>query len=336
MQTARAMTAPSSMAASLFGMPVGILGLAGAWNVGVRIWNLPPLVAKGIEIVGASIWLVLIVLYARNWYCDRTAAQREVRDPVQSSFVSLALISTMLVSIHALQVSRPAGAALFAVSVVAQLALGVWLFGRMWQGGQGADFPTPALYLPTVGQNFVAASGAAALGWSQVGAWLFGCGAISWLVIESVVLARAGTREPMASGLRPAIGVQLAPPVVGGLAYLGLTTGSPDMAAHMLFGYGLYQAALLLRLSAWIRQPSFSPNYWSFSFGATALPTMAMGMVERGDAGPMTWVAPTLFLLANLVIAYLTLSSLVLFMRRRLVQTPAALESMTGARLSKD
>lgn len=312
------------IAASLFGIPVGILGLAGAWNVGVRTWNLSPLLANGIGIFGALIWLVLLVLYVHKWYWYRAEALQEFRDPVQSSFVSLGLISTMLVSIDALQVSRSAGMALFGVSVAAQLVLGVWLIGRVWQGGQGADFVTPALYLPAVGQSFVAANGAAAVGWPQIGAWLFGCGVLSWLAIESVVLARAATREPMPVGLRTAMGVQLAPPVVGGLAYLSLTTGTPDLAAHMLFGYGLYQAALLLRLSAWIRQPSFSASYWSISFGVTALPTMAMRMVERGDSGPMTWAAPILFIGANLVIAYLVACSLRLLVQGRLLQSSPA------------
>jgi tellurite resistance protein len=86
----------------------------------------------------------------------------------------------------------------------------------------------------------------------------------------------------------------------------------------MLFGYGLFQAALLLRLWSWIRLPSFSPTYWAISFGATALPTMAMRMVERGDSGPMTWVAPILFTGANLVIVYLVVSTLHLLVQGRL------------------
>lgn len=319
-----------AIAVSLFGMPVGILGLAGAWNAGARIWNLPPAVGSGIAIFGGLTWLALLLLYAYKWFRYRAEALKEFRDPVQSSFVSLVLISTMLASGQILQVSRPAGTALLGVSIVAQFALGTWLLGKVWQGGQGADFVTPALYLPTVGQSFVAASGAAALGWSQIGALLFGCGVLSWLATESLVQSRAGTRDPIPVGLRPALGVQLAPPVVGGLAYLSLTTGTPDIAAHMLFGYGLYQAALLSRLSVWIRQSSFSAGYWSFSFGVTALPTMAMRMVERGDTGPMTWAAPILFIAANLVIAFLVVCTLRLLVDGRLLQSPAPAAPVEG------
>ena len=312
-----AMPARRPIPVSLFGVPVGLMGLAGAWRVGARIWNLPSPIANAIAIVGASTWLILLLLYAQKWRRFRVAAQQEACDPVQSSFVALVWISTMLVAIAALELSRPAAMTVFGVAVVCQLAVGIWLIGRLWQGGQGADFATPALYLPAVGQNFVAASGAAACGWPQLGAWLFGCGLISWLATESVILVRAATRDPVPSGMRTAMGVQLAPPVVGGVAYLSLTTGTPDMAAHMLFGYGLFQAVLLLRLWPWIRQTSFSPAYWSFSFGATALPTMAMRMVERGDSGAMSWAAPILFIASNFMIAYLAVFSLYLLVRGR-------------------
>lgn len=101
----------------------------------------------------------------------------------------------MLVSIARVQQFGPVAVGLFAVAVAAQLAWGVWLLGRVWQGGQGADFVTPALYLPAVGQNFVAANGAASLDAPQIGAWLFGCGVLSWLATESIVLGRAATRD---------------------------------------------------------------------------------------------------------------------------------------------
>ena len=48
--------------------------------------------------------------------------------------------------------------------------------------------------------------------------------------------------------LRPTLGIQLAPPVVGGVAYLSVTTGTPDLLAYAMLGYGVLQALLLLRL----------------------------------------------------------------------------------------
>src|SRR3954470_7187783 len=114
------MIARPLVAVSLFGIPVGILGLAGAWSVGVRTWNLSPIPATAIGILGVVIWLGLVVLYAYKWYVYREAALREFNDPVQCSFVSLALISSMLVSSEVMHVSRAAGMTLLGVSIIAQ------------------------------------------------------------------------------------------------------------------------------------------------------------------------------------------------------------------------
>ena len=40
------------MPASLFGIPVGLLGLAGAWHDAARIWNVPPGGADAIGVAG--------------------------------------------------------------------------------------------------------------------------------------------------------------------------------------------------------------------------------------------------------------------------------------------
>ena len=170
-----------------------------------------------------------------------------------------------------------------------------------WQGGRKPELITPAIYLPTVAPSFVAGTAAAAFGFTQLGMLFFGAGVLSWLAIESIVLHRAAVHEPLPEALRPSLGIQLAPPVVGGVTYLR----SARHAGHvrlMLLGYGLYQALMLLRLVPWIRQQAFAPAYWAFSFGVAALPTMAIRMVERGATGPVEWTAPVLFIAANVII----------------------------------
>ena len=94
------------------------------------------------------------------------------------------------------------------------------------------------------------------------------------------------------------------------------------MFAHMLLGYGLLQALILLRMLPWIFQQSFSPAYWAFSFGVTALAAGPLRMVERGDTGPAAVLAMPLFLAANLVILLLVIFTLRLALQGKLVPRP--------------
>ena len=322
--------ARGSIPVSFFGIAVGALAYANAWRVAVRIWALPVSIAQLLTVSALAVWLVILLAYGRKWLLHADEARAEIEHPVQSSFAALGPVSSLLAAIALLDYSRPAAIILLAVAIVGQLALGVFLHGRFWQGGRKPELVTPAIYLPAVASSFVAGTAAAAFGWTQVGVWFFGAGLLSWLAIESLVLHRSAVHEPLPEVLRPTLGIQLAPPVVGGVAYLSISSGAPDLFAQILLGYGLYQAILLLRLLPWIRKHPFAPSYWAFSFGVAALPTLAMRMVERGGSGPVEWLAPILFVLANVAIGTLVVKTLGLLLRGTLLPGVAAQGSARG------
>jgi tellurite resistance protein len=311
---------------AFFSIAVGALALANAWRVGVRVWHLPLAVSEVLSAAALAVWIGLLFAYGRNWLYQREAALAEIRHPVQSAFAALGTVSSLLAAQVLLPWSRPAALAVFGVAMVGQLLLALYLYGRFWQGGLKPEQVTPAIYLPMVAQNFVAGTAAAGFGWPQVGALFFGVGAFAWLAMESMILHRAAVQEPLPEALRPTLGIQLAPPVVGGVSYLAVSQGLPDLLSQAMLGYGLFQALLLLRLLPWIRRQPFAPSYWGFSFGVAALPTLAMRMVERGDTGPALWLAPVLFAAANLIIGALAYKTLGLLLGGKLLPAqPAAI-----------
>ena len=317
-------TSRAPIPASFFGIAVGLLAFANTWHVGVRLWHLPAEVAQALTLSGLAVWAVLLVLYARNWLTRRAEAVAELQHPLQSAFVALVPVSSMLAAMALIPFSRDGAMALFVVALAAQLALGLWLNGRMWMGGRPPELVTPALYLPSVAQSFVAATASAAFGWTQLGLLFFGVGLLAWLALESVILQRASLLPALPAPLRPVLGIQLAPAVVGGGSWMALTAGLPDTFAWILLGYGVYQALLLLRLLPWIREQAFVPGYWAFSFGTAALPALAMRMAERGATGLVAGLAPALFVAANLVFALLIVKTLALLAKGTLLPAPVA------------
>lgn len=315
---------------AFFGIAVGALAFANLWRVAIRLWHLPATIGTLTTAAALVVWLVILAAYGQKWLTHAAEARTEMQHPVQSSFAALGPVSTLLAAQLLQPYAHALALALFGVAIVAQLALGVYLHGRLWQGGRQPELVTPAIYLPTVAPSFVAGTAAAAFGFHQLGGLFFGAGLLSWLAIESLILHRAAVHEPLPDALRPLLGVQLAPPVVGGVTYLSLSSGTPDLFALALLGYGLYQALLLLRLLPWIRQQAFVPGYWAFSFGVAALPTMVLRMVERGATGPLEWAAPVLFVAANLIIAILVVKTLGLLVHGKLI--PAIVTAAAGSR----
>jgi tellurite resistance protein len=76
---------------------------------------------------------------------------------------------------------------------------------------------------------------------------------------------------------------------------------------------------VLLRLLPWIRQQPFAPSYWAFTFGATALASAPLVMVERGTTGAVASIAPYIFVAANIVVGLIAVATVRLMFQGRLL-----------------
>ncbi|WP_336470691.1 hypothetical protein [Agrobacterium tumefaciens] len=65
----------------------------------------------------------------------------------------------------------------------------------------------------------------------DLGQCVFGADFFGWLAIESVLLHRLLTAPGMANTLRPTLGIQLAPPVVGAVSLIAIAPQAPLLLA---------------------------------------------------------------------------------------------------------
>ena len=304
--------------ASFFGMVLGLAGLGAAWRWAHQVWGLPAVVGEAIIWLSIAVWAGLTILYVAKWSVARDDASAEVADPVQCCFVGLIGVATILVAAGIQPYSPALAVILFTAGAAFAVGFAVWRTGGLWQGEREHAATTAVLYLPTVAGGFVTAITAAALGHADWGQVIFGGGLFSWLAIESVLLGRMLTGPELAAALRPTLGIQLAPAPVGAVAYLSVTQGPPDVFAHALIGYGVLQSLILLRLLPWIGAGGFTPSYWAFTFGITALAMAPLKLLARGDSGAIADLAGILFGAANLAVAAVMIGTVLLAMRGKL------------------
>lgn len=310
--------------AAFFGMVLGLGGLGGAWRLANRTWGYSIWIGEALLLAAAALWLAWIALYAAKWIYAGIAARAELDDPALSFGLGLVPMATLMASI-ALNAYAPELAwLLFILGVTSGVILTAWLIGGLWQGGRGLESVTPLMILPSVGTAYTGALAAGALGYREVAALLWGPGVITWLVMDSLILFRLmslGLPVPM----RATIGVQLAPPSVGCLAYLGFTDGPPDNLVHFLLGYALLQGLILLRLAPWIRAQPFAPGAWAFTFGVAALSASTLICLERHPAGAIARLAWPMFVFANLFIGWIAVRTIALAVQGRLFPVAAPL-----------
>lgn len=304
--------------AIFFGMVLGIGGLGTAWRAAHRVWGAPAFVGECLSLLAVAIWLLWSVLFAWKWLTARQAAMRELNEPTLSFIAILVPMSTIIASFGLKPYAPDVAWAMCAAGVAAQVAFTIWTSGTLWQGGRTSEMTTPVIYMPPVGGNLVSALGCGVFGYPDLAILFWGAGLISWLVWESIVLNRFLT-STLPVHQRATIGIHLTPPAVACMAYLGVTEGSSDKIAPMLFGYALLQGLIMLRLAPWLRQQPFTPSAWAYTFGVAAIAVSALWLVERGQTGPVAMMALPLFVGANIFIGWIAARTLVLAMTGTLV-----------------
>lgn len=305
----------------LFGIPLGLLGLAGAWRRLAQSPDLPGLpgssaaVATGLATLGTAVWALLFVLWTLKWLRHRDRVRSEWRHPVQGSLLALWPVSTMLVvayfapspALHPGWYALALGITLLAL--VMQLSIAWQVVSQLTTGQTPAELVSPALYMPVVPGGFVGAMALNALGLPGWAVLLFGMGLGGWALLEVRILHRlfAG---PLPIALRPTMGLEIAPAAVGALAMSVLWPQLP--ADVLLLAQGITVGpvlAVLARWHWWSAAP-FSAGFWSFSFPVAAIASVTVESVRRGGWPALpAWVAVAV---ASAVIGYLALRTLAL------------------------
>ena len=303
--------------AAFFGMVLGLGGLGGVWRVAERVWGFPGLPGEVLLLCAAALWLVFATLFAAKWMWATQAARAEVDNPALAFGLGLIPMATLMASIATRPYFPGAAWCIFFCGLTGGVLLTAWLIGGLWQGGRGLETVTPLMVLPSVGTAYTGALAAGAFGYREVAALLWGPGLITWIIMDSLILFRLMSLC-LPLPLRATIGVQLAPPSVGCLAYLGFTEGVPDRFVHVVIGYALLQGLILLRLAPWIRAQPFSAGAWAFTFGVAALAGSALLCLERHPTGAIAQLAWPLFVFANVFIGWIAARTLTLALTGRL------------------
>ncbi len=306
----------------LFAIPVGLLALAGAWRRAQGFgWALARPVAQTLAWTAVALLAVLVLLYAAKCLRHPRTLATDFTHPLISSLMALVPLSLLLCTVYFGQAGQD-GWLLFALLVLAlQGVIAIRTVGMLTTTSLPVAAITPALYVPPVAGGFVGGMALSTLGYPGWAALLFGMGLVSWALLEVRVLNRLfeGT---MPEGLRPTVGLELAPASVGTLAAATIWPLLPGDV--LIVGLGIAAGpivAVMARYKWWGRVP-FSIGFWSFSFPLAALAGAVIEVVRRGSWPPV--VGGIALSIASATIAFLGLKTIVLILQNKLLPSPVA------------
>lgn len=252
---------------NLFGIALGIAGLAQAWHAAVPVLGTPQSVPGALDVMAAALWLVLAGAYLAQ---GPRIVLADLRDPVLSPFVSASALTAVLLAAALAQDAPSAGRVLVIVSLAVTIAIGGWLTGQWMTGGIDPDSVHPGYFLPTAAGGLIGANAAAQVHLHALAEASFGIGVICWIMLGSVILNRLFTRPALPPALVPTIAIELGIPAVAGLAYFAVAGRTVSFVACALGGYTVLMALVQVRLVPVYRRLSVTPGSWAFTFAYAA------------------------------------------------------------------
>lgn len=305
---------------NLFSIPLGLIGLAGAWRrlvvLGVTIGNPASL---WLFVAGIGIFGVLLALWLCKLAFHPAIVRAEWQHPVQGALLALIPVTVLLaiaLAAPALPLPPAVWISLAAATFLMQTVLAWQMVARLASGQMPAELITPALYLPTVAGGIVGAMTLNALDLAGWAALLFGMGLGAWALLEVRIL-NSLFAGPLPPALRPTLGIEIAPAAVGTLAAATLWPALPADVLVVCLGIASVPVfAVLTRWRYWTAVP-FSAGFWSFSFPLAAMAGATVEAVRRGE-----WpaeVALGAVVIVSAVIAFLAVRTLLLLVLGRLL-----------------
>ena len=308
-----------SLPVNYFAVALGTGALGAAWRTGASKGMAPDWVGESILAFNAVVWLLLVgflvhaVVKYRAWVCSFW------EHPARTCFFSLIPATTAQVGAALYPYAEVPALTLVVLGAVGQLYFASHRIAGTWRGGHAPEATSPVLYLPTVATNFATATAMGFVGWHDMAMLFFGAGLISWFSIEGAILSRLRTLTPLPQGERGIIGIQMAPPFVGGNAYLAANGGTVDWFFLVLTGYGILQLIFLMRLLPWALEGGFSMSMWGFSFG---MGSMVAGGIRLTAVGMLGFVGPALTVAGTAFLIFLWAGTLYLAVKGRLLVRP--------------
>jgi tellurite resistance protein len=308
-----------------FSVPFGLAGLGGSWMALANDGRTPRTVGDALLALAALVWLTVLGGYLRHVLSDRSALRRDLLDPVDAPFGSLAVITPMLLAADGLYRYAPGvGKALVDVLLVLTVGLGAWFTAQWIYGPVALDRFHPGYFLPTVAGGMVASAGAAEAGQRLLAEVMFGLGAVCYLMLGPVIVGRRAFRPALPEPLLPTLAINVAPAAVASLAYFAIDGDHVDFAAAVIGGYGLLMALAQLPLVPMYARLRFSPTTWAFTFCWAAVATTALHWLgDTRPGGYRVWEYVVIAAITTLI-GSIAVRTMVAIGRRQFLPVPAA------------
>lgn len=296
--------AATTLALSLYGVPLGLAGLGGGWSAASAMMGAPVWPGELLYALSAVLWLAFTGIYLWQGLAQRGKFSSDLRHPFAGPFVAFVPLVGVLLSAHYSEYLPVAGAWATVIFIAALAIVAAQLFAHWLTGGVTMATIHPGYFLPVVAGSFVASIGLSSVHLHEAAIAAFGAGSFFWLVIGGVVMVRLMTGGTLPQAAKPTLSAFLAPPATASIAWIVAHPGPMDAIQALLTGVLVIMVVVQVVLIGEYRRLAFSMAFWIFTFPVAASANYAIRWLAASEvAGWRVWAAVVLGAATVFVIA---------------------------------
>lgn len=305
---------------TLFATVMGMAGLTLALHMAEAELGWGHIASKAALWVTIADFVLISALFLLKAARFPGAIAEEWNHPVKMAFFPAISISLLLIA-TAMRVDMPSVARLvWIVGAIGQAGLTLAVISG-WIGHK-PFLPvhiSPAWFIPAVG-NVVAPLAGIQLGFEELSWLFFSTGMLFWIVLLTLVMNRLIFHDPLPGRLLPTLGILIAPPAIGFLAWLQLNGGQLDAFARVLFYAAITFTAIVTVQAAGFAKLPFALSFWALSFPAASLTVATFRYGSLADSSFHTGLAFVFLAALVAIVAALILRTTIAVMRGQICQ----------------
>lgn len=300
---------------SFFAVVMGLAGLGIAWHKAESALGLPIAVSPYVLPLTIAVFAGLGAMFLAKIALHPQAVRAELAHPVKLNFFATVSIGLLLVSIQLGE--APAARWLWGLGALAHLGVTLYVMTAwLHQTKFEITHLNPAWFIPVVGNILVPVAGVR-FAPAEISWFFFSIGLVFWVALFTIVLYRLFFHAPLPVRLTPTLFILIAPPAVGFVAYHNLT-GGLDSFARVLYYTALFLTLLLASNAVRFLRTPFYLSAWAYTFPIAAITIATFVMAERTGAVAFEGIAVALLAVLTLVVAALTVRTVLAVARREI------------------
>ncbi|WP_022850494.1 SLAC1 anion channel family protein [Limisalsivibrio acetivorans] len=266
---------------TLFATVMGLTGLAIALLRFEHILHIQTYAGKPLLYLITVWFFFLLFVYLLKLSKYPQEVKHEFAHPIKINFFPTISISLLLLSIGYEGVSDSFSSVLWYSGSIIHIIftmtiLNIWFF---------KDFKlqtkNPAWFIPVVGNILVPIAGVNHAS-PEISWFFFSIGLVLWIVLLAITIYRIVFHEQLMAKFMPTLFILIAPPAVGFIAYIKLTS-SLDPFSRILYYFGLFTTLMLFTMFRNITRIPFFVSWWAYTFpmDAATISTLLMFKVTK-------------------------------------------------------